>query len=60
LFDDNDVAKNTRVTPNKSEVDEFNIGTDKEPIFVKLFKYLTRENKKKYLELMRHFSDVFS
>jgi hypothetical protein len=29
LFDDNDVAKNPRVTPNEVEVDDFNIGTDK-------------------------------
>jgi hypothetical protein len=60
LFDDNDVDKNTRVTPNEFEFDEFNIGTDKEPKFVKLSKSLTPENKKKYLELMRQFSDVFS
>jgi hypothetical protein len=49
LFDDNDVAKNPRVTPNESEVDEFNIGTDKEPKFVKLSKSLTPENRRNIL-----------
>jgi hypothetical protein len=60
LFDENDVAKNPRVSPNESEVDDFNIGTDKEPKIVKLSNSLSSENRKKYLELMRQFSDVFS
>ena len=60
LFDENDEAKNPRVSPNESEVDEFNIGTDKESKIVKLSKSLSSENKEKYLELMRQLSDVFS
>jgi hypothetical protein len=60
LFDDNEVAKNPRVTLNEVEVDDFNIGTKKEPKFVKLFKSLSFENREKYLELMRQFSDLFS
>jgi hypothetical protein len=60
LFDDNDVAKNPRVTPNEAEVDDFNIGTEKYPKFVKLSQSLSFENREKYLELMRQFSDVFS
>jgi hypothetical protein len=59
LFDENDVAKNPRVSPNEGEVDDFNIGTNKEPKIVKLSKSLSSEKRKKYLELMRQFSDVF-
>jgi hypothetical protein len=60
LFDNIDVDKNLRVTPNEAEVDDFNIGTDKEPKFFKLSKSLSFENKDKYLELIRQFSDVFA
>jgi len=30
LFHENDVAKKPRVSPNESEVDEFNVGIDKD------------------------------
>jgi hypothetical protein len=60
LFIENDVAKIPRVIPNSSEVDDFHIGTNKEPKIVKLSKSLSFENRKKYLELMRQFFDVFS
>jgi hypothetical protein len=53
LFDENDVAKNPRVTPNEAQVDDFNIWTNKEPTFVNFSKSLTPENRNKYLELMR-------
>ena len=60
LFDENNEAKNPRASPNESEVDEFNIVIDKEPKIVKLSKSLSLENKNKYIELMRQFSDVFA
>jgi len=60
LFDDNDVAKIPMVIPNEVEVDDFNIGIEKEPRFIKLSKSLSFEDREKYLELMRQYSDVFS
>jgi hypothetical protein len=54
------VAKNYRVTTNEYELDEFNIGTNKEPKFVKISKSLSPENREKYLELMRQFYDVLA
>jgi hypothetical protein len=60
LFDENDVAKNPRVSPNESEVDDFNIGNDKEPKIVKVSKSLSSKDKNKYLKLLRQFLDVFS
>jgi hypothetical protein len=59
-FDENDMDKSPRVSPNESEVDEFNIGTIKEPKIFKLYKSLSSKHRKKYIELMRQFSDVFA
>jgi hypothetical protein len=59
-FDNNDVAKNPKVTPNESEVEDCNIGTENEPKFIKISKSLTPENKERYVHLMKEFSYVFS
>jgi hypothetical protein len=60
LFDNNDVAKNPKVTPNESEAEDCNIGTENEPKFIKLSKSLTPKTKERYLKLMKEFSDVFA
>ena len=59
LFDNNDVAKNSKVIPNVAEVEDYNIGTGKQPKTIKLSKNLTPERKKKYVNLMREYYDVF-
>ena len=53
LFDKNDVAKNTKVTPNSDEVDDCNIGTDVDPKIIKLSKALDYEKIQKYITLMK-------
>jgi hypothetical protein len=60
LFDNNDVAKNPKVTPNEGEAEYCNIGTEKEPRLIKLSKTLTPENKERYIRLIKEFSDVFA
>jgi hypothetical protein len=42
------------------DVAECNIGTEKEPKFVKLSRGLSREKRTEYDELLKEFSDVFS
>jgi len=54
------VVKNPKVTPNDNDVEDYNIGTKQEPNMIKLFKYLIPENRGKYMDLMRTFSDVFA
>jgi hypothetical protein len=49
----NDVAKNPKVTPNEGEVEDCNIGIEKEIGLIKLSKTLTPENKERYLRLMK-------
>jgi hypothetical protein len=60
LFDFNDVEKNTKNEPTGKDVEECNIGTDKEPKMIKLSKSLPPEKKQKYIELFKEFVDVFS
>ena len=46
LFDNNDVAKNHKVTPNEAEVEDCNIGTEKDPKIIKFSKSLSLEIEK--------------
>ena len=41
IFDSNDVAKSPKVAPRDDEVDECNIGTEKDPKVIKISKNLT-------------------
>lgn len=60
LFDDNDVAKNPKVTLNDVKVEDCNIGTEQEPRIIKISKNLTLENKERYIKLMKYFFDIFA
>jgi hypothetical protein len=60
LFDSNDVIENPKVSPNDSEVEDFNIGIEANPKIIKLSKALDSENKKRYIALLEEFSYVFA
>ena len=45
IFDSNDVAKRPKVAPRDDEVEECNIGTEKDPKVIKISKNLTKESK---------------
>ena len=60
IFDSNDVAKSPKVAPRDDEVEECNIGTEKDQKVTKIYKNLTQESKEKYIKLMKEFYDVFS
>ena len=60
IFDNNDVAKGSRVAPRDDEVEECNIGTEADPKVIKISKNLTKESKEKYIKLMKEFYDVFA
>jgi len=42
------------------DVSECNIGTEKDPKFVKLSSSLSREQRDEYTELLKEFTDVFA
>jgi hypothetical protein len=53
------VARNPKVSPSDVEVEECNIGTEQEPKIVNISKNLTKENKERYIKLMKELYDVF-
>jgi hypothetical protein len=58
LFDCNDVAKKPKIEAHRQEVEECNIGTEEKPRMIKLSKSLPPEQKLKYIELFKEYSDV--
>jgi hypothetical protein len=60
LFDRNDVAVKGKVLDEDADIAECNIGTKKDPKFVKLSSNLSREQRAEYTELLKEFFDVFS
>jgi hypothetical protein len=60
LFDGNNVAVNLKGPTEDADVAECNIGTEKDPKFVRLSSSLSREQRTKYAELLKEFVDVFS
>jgi len=60
LFDRNDVAIKGKFPNEDVDVAECNIGTKRNPKFVKLLSSLSKEQRAMYVELLREFADVFS
>ena len=60
LFDFNDVEKKTNTYPTWVEVEECNLGTEKDPKIIKLSKSHPVVEKQKYISLFKEFNDVFS
>jgi ribonuclease HI len=60
LFDSNDVAKKQKIEAHGKEVEDCNIVTKEKPRMVKLSKSLPLEQKLKYIELFKEYSDVFA
>lgn len=60
LFDSNDIPKNPKMEPLKSNIEECNIGSEENPKIIKLSKSLPPNEKLKYMELIKEFQDVFS
>jgi hypothetical protein len=60
LFDSDDVAKKPKIESHGQEVEDCNIGTEEKPRMVKLSKLLPPEQKLKYIELLKEYSDVFA
>ena len=53
LFDSNNVPRNPKVAPSDAEVEECNIGIEQEPKVINISKILTKENKERYIMLMK-------
>ena len=53
IFDSNDVTKSPKVVPRDDEVEECNIGTEKDRKVIEISKNMLRESKEKYIKLMK-------
>jgi hypothetical protein len=60
LFDENDVAKNPKITANNEDIEDCNIGTQENPKIIILSKTLSSKIKKRYINLMKYFPDIFA
>ena len=60
IFDFNDVAKEPRMEPMETDVEEHNIGSLAEPKMIKLSSTLPAHIKLQYIELFKEFRDVFA
>jgi hypothetical protein len=60
LFDENDVARNPKITVNDEDVEDCNIETQENPRIIKLSKMLSLEVKQDYIKLMKYFPNVFA
>jgi ribonuclease HI len=60
LFDRNDVALKVKGSNEEADVTECNLGTEKNPKYVKLSSSLSEEQRSEYVKLLKEFVDVFS
>jgi len=60
LFDRNDVPVTPTILPKDDNIEVCNIGTEKEPKYIKLSKYILVDHKTIYLYLFKEYMDVFS
>jgi hypothetical protein len=60
LFYQNDVPVKSTLQPQPEEVEDYDIGTEKESKVVKISKFLPPEVKIKYKDLLRQYKDVFA
>ena len=60
MFDLKDVAKSPSVQPTGFEVEDCNISTEENPKIVKISKLLPTEEKQKYIDLFKQYTNVFA
>jgi hypothetical protein len=60
IFDENDMARNPKITANDEDVEDCNIGTQENLKIIKLSKMISPEVRHDYINLMKDFPDVFS
>ena len=60
LFDFNDFSRKPKMEPTGTNIEQCNIGSDKNPKVIKLSKSLPLMAKRKYIDLFKEFIYVFS
>jgi ribonuclease HI len=60
LFNQNDIPLKSTLQPQPEEVEDCNIGTEKDSRMVKISKFLPLKMKDQYRDLLRQYKDVFA
>ena len=60
LFDQNDVARDSKVEPAMDAIEDVDIGTEGDPKIVKLSKKMPTKEKEGYVNPMKKYTDVFA
>ena len=60
LFLKDDTLAKPAVQSSEENVSNCNIGTESQPKIVKISKLLLKENRKKYISLLKKFVDIFA
>jgi hypothetical protein len=60
LFDGNDVELKGKVSTDDADITECNVGTKKDPKYVKLSSSLSEKKRAEYTKLLKEFTDVFA
>jgi len=60
LFNSNDVATNTTEQAMEKQVEDYNIGSEKDHWIIKLENGVPRKYRKRYLDRFKNYMDVFS
>jgi hypothetical protein len=60
LFDHNDVSKKVVIQTEETNVEDCDISLYVNPRLVKISRKLSQKHKESYVELMKHYSDIFS
>jgi hypothetical protein len=60
LFDGNDVALKGKVSTDDADITECNVGTERDPKYVKLSSSLSEKKRAEYTKLLKEFVDVFA
>ena len=55
IFDSNDIPLKPKMEPLKTDIEEYNLGTEENPKIIKLSKSLPPDKKQKYGELLTEF-----
>jgi hypothetical protein len=60
LFYGNDVVVKGKVFIDDSDINECNLGIEKNPKYVKMSSSLSEEKREEYTKLLKEFADVFA
>lgn len=60
FFDNNDVYLKSEKKVDKDDTVDCNTGTEVDPKFVKILWALSEEERKRYVQLLKEFSDIFA